>query len=414
MKRISALTAAAVCAVISANAAAYGLYCENVTAAIAMADYGEDLISAALPAADSEGELSENEGEVSENSESDKTQLELYCAFAEKLAEQEYALAEKLIDYDVLMRKLESAHAEYNRAKTQFDEYSAAYPVGDCTKQQYDSAQKNCTDKYNGIKGLLFEISALKDEIEQVTGETLTADFDFSQAYLITDALSLPLDEISAYGTAAALCTAEDFEYSALDLTKQYNAAVKAYYALGEVLRQYVAAAQEYNSAQNEFKLGTISETQLETLCEAYESARLDAIVSKAEYAKSLLQLDKESGGALTANIGISGGLYSALDSALPESLKGRGLWQVRTNGEQTIFSARILPVSFDPEKDSGDYELRCGGKTLFRAPIGQEGTFTGSVDFGGSAAEVIFRVNGKTSRFSVDVFSPFGEFLEE
>lgn len=410
MKRFGALMAAAACAVISANAAAYGIYCENAVAGSAMAEYRESLLAAAEPQENAGEESSENEI----STDGALALIEQYSAFAEELTEQEYSLAENLIDYDVLLQKLQITHAQYKRLKAQYDELTQSYLVGECTKQQFEAAEKSKDDKYNDIKALLFEISALKQEIESVTGETLKADFDYSQCYLIIDALKLSLDEISDYGAPCAIVRDESFEYKKPDLSKSYTEAVKLYYALGDALRLYVNAAQEYESAQSDFKLGSVSGAKLDELFVAYENARVDALESKADYAKALLGLDKESGGALTANVGLSGGLYSALDSALPKDLKGSGLWKVRANGDTTFFSVSALPISFDPEKDSGGYELRLNGKTLFKAVIGQEGVFDGSVSAGESVlAEVLFRVNGKETRFLVDIYSPFGEFLE-
>lgn len=406
MKRFRALTAAAACIVLSVNAAAYGIYCENAIANSAMSEYKEDLLLAAAVREDSE---------TSESSDSEKQVEEIYLAFTQELAESEYSLAGKFIDYDVLLQKLTLAYSQYKQLCAQYDELSSEYLVGACTKGELDSCDKSKSDKYAQIRALLFEISALKQEIESATGETLTSDFDFSQCYLITDALTLSVEELSAYGTAGTIHRKDGFEYKNADLTKPYNEAVKAYYALGEQLRLYVSAAQDYQNAQSEFKLGTLSAAELDALNSAFESARISALEGKAAYAKALLALDRESGGALTANVGISGGMYRALDSALPEELKGSGLWYVRTNGSKIIFSPQLLPISFDPEKDSGEYELRCSNKTLFKAPIGQDGAFDADVDIGEcTTAEAVFRINGKTARFLVDVNSPFGEFVEE
>jgi len=78
--------------------------------------------------------------------------------------------------------------------------HDGIYLVGECTKAERDEAEKLRDDKYYELQSLLFDISALKSEIEAQTGETLSSDFDFSSAYLITDALKLSADELSDWG----------------------------------------------------------------------------------------------------------------------------------------------------------------------------------------------------------------------
>ena len=106
----------------------------------------------------------------------------------------EYSLAEKG-DYDLLLERLKAGSELYSELKETAAEMSGKYLVGECTKAERDESAEQLRDhKYYELQSLLFDISALKSEIEAQTGETLSSDFDLSSAYLITDALKLSAD----------------------------------------------------------------------------------------------------------------------------------------------------------------------------------------------------------------------------
>lgn len=370
-RRISAAAAVTAALLLTAHSAAYGLFCSDVTAP-AMQESSADLaeISAkfetALNAPETEPGTSEAETAESRSetvAELYAARMELYNSFCSEHSAMEYSLAEKLRD-----------------------------------------------DKYYELQSLLFDISALKTEIEAQTGETLSSDFDFSSAYLITDALKLSAAELSDWGCPGTICVPEGAEYSPeqSDFTAQYNAAVQGYYTLGEALRGYVSAAEDYESAAAGAKVGTVSASELEQLRQTYGEARLEALQKKADYAVALLKLDQASGGALTSASGAGEGLTEALHSALPGTLRGEGLWFVRRSGTKVrlIISAYPFEIS---EEDTVEFKLSCAGKSLggaeFKAP-----EQTGGVN----RAEIIFYKNGVTAgKYYIDIYSPFGEFLE-
>lgn len=423
MKRNIVAAGAAAAILISANAAAYGLYCEN-SAASGMTGYPEQISAVcaqfeeALNSPEIPGGTSEADGQEITAAELYEQRMELYGEFSSVLSDQEYSLAEKLIDYDLLLRKLELEGSRYSSLDSAADEMSAKYLVGECTRKEYDEAEKQRSDKYYELESLLFEVSSLKSEIEEITGETLRSDFDFSTAYLITDALGLSAEELSEWGVPGTICTfcgsVQPSENP--DITAQYTAAVKNYYSLGESLRTYVDAAQTYEKAADEYRLGTVSPSALEGLKTQYEDAKYAALVSKADYAKSLLELDKASGGALTAGNGISSGLAGVLSGALPENLRGSGLWLTRRSGNTVKLSVQALPISFDPEKDSGEFEVRYDGKLLCSVAVGKTAVFDAPEPAGGVHRAVVkFRRNGvEAGEYEIDIYSPFGEFLED
>lgn len=423
MKRYTAAAAVISMGIlITANAAAYGLYCENVTAANAVSGYSEQLktlskqFETALNAAGIPDGTAEAEGPSA--SELYTQRLSVYSEFASAHSEQEYSLAEKLIDYDILLKRLSLETDRYERMKSAAEEFAQKYLVGECTKQQTDEAEKQRSDKYYEIESLLFDVSALKSEIESVTGETLRSDHDFSDVYLITDALKLSPDELSDWGIPGTICAADGAEVisETADITAEYTTVVKNYYSLGEALRTYIDAAEAYQTAADEFRLGTVSSSQLDALNTAYEDAKMNALTSKADYAKSLLELDKSSGGALTSDSGTSAGLAGALRGSLPKKLRGDGLWITRRSGNTVKFSVQLLPVEFDFEDDTGEYDVIYNGNLLCTTAIGQTAEFEAPAPVNGtSRAEVVFRKNGKPAgSFLVDIYSPFGEFLED
>ena len=217
-------------------------------------------------------------------------------------------------------------------------------------------------------------------------------------------------DELSDWGSPGTIYVPEGAEYSPeqSDFTAQYNAAVQGYYTLGEALRGYVSTAEDYESAAAGAKVGTVSASELEQLRQTYGEARMEALQKKADYAVALLKLDQASGGALTSASGAGEGLTEALHSALPVSLRGEGLWFVRRSGTKVrlIISAYPFEIS---EGDTVEFKLSFAGKSLggaeFKAP-----EQTGGVN----RAEIIFYKNGVTAgKYYIDIYSPFGEFLE-
>lgn len=235
-RRISAAAAVTAALLLTAHSAAYGLFCSDVTAP-AMQESSADLaeISAkfenALNAPETEPGTSE--AETAESSSETAAELyaarmELYNSFCSEHSAMEYSLAEKLINYDLLLERLKAGSELYSEYKETAAEMSGKYLVGECTKSERDEAEKLRDDKYYELQSLLFDISALKTEIEAQTGETLSSDFDFSSAYLITDALKLSADDLSDWGSPGTIYVPEGAEYSPeqSDFTAQYNAAV--------------------------------------------------------------------------------------------------------------------------------------------------------------------------------------------
>lgn len=416
MKRLSAallLTAG----LLTVSSAAYGQYCEDISARAAAGEYSgqlREISTQFVHALEQQDSTSEAEGADIPGLYSGR--LEIFGKFADSVSSQEYSLECSLIDYDLLLKKLELYTDRYSALKATSEEKARMYLVGECTRQESEKAEKQRSDMYYEIQSLLFEISSLKSSIEEITGETLRSDFDFDSLYLITDALKLVPEELSVWGVSGSVCAADGAEFpeAEQDVTTEYNAAVKAYYSLGEALRTYVDAAGNYDRIADEFRCGAATESQLKSSRTAFEDARYEALVRKGEYAKTLMVLDEVSGGKLSGCT-VGSGLTAALSESLPEELRGKGTWLVRRNGDEVRLYVVRLPFDYDPEKDSVEVQVRYSGVPLYSGILG------GSLDFrspavvhGDSHAVVEFRKNGKSvGSYAIDIYSPFGEFLE-
>ncbi len=429
MKRKAVIAAAAVmCCITAVSAGGYGTYCENIAAVKA-----DSVKAAELKAA---GELfgqlmqqTEQEPATAESGTAEapaepeitaaevySQRLELFSGFMSGLSQSEVQLAEKLTEHDLLLNKVKLAASRYSEVKDEAERLAEQYRTGGCDKASADEAEKQRSEKYYELQSLLFDVSALQTEISTATGEKLTADFDSSQAYLLTDILQISAEELSGF-TFGTICAADGAEISteAADVTAQYNAAVQGYYSLGEKLRAYVSAAEEYKKAQSGFKLGSVDKAQLDSKQSEFEDARLDALEGKAEYSALLLSLDSASGGILTRSQPASAGIVDTLRAALPESGAGKGLWLVRRKGGEVQLEVKSYPFSFDAEKDSVKIEISYGGKTLCSAPAGAVCSFAEPEYISGEDSAVLTAYkNGKTAgSWRIDVFSPFGGFLE-
>lgn len=417
MKRISAALLLAA-GIVTVSTAAYGQYCEDIAVRASSGEYSGQLleISAQFEQALAPSE-STSEAEGPDISGLYSERLDIFGKFTDSVSSKKYSLECSLIDYDLLLKKLELYSDRYSELKTAAEKKARMYLVGECTQQDSVDAEKQCSDMYYEIQSLLFEISSLKSDIEGVTGETLRSDFDFDSIYLITDALKLVPEELSPWGEPGSICSAEgaDAAGAEADITAEYNAAVKSYYALGEALRTYVDASAAYDNTAEEYRVGAVTEEQLYRSRTEFENAKYEALAGKGDYAKSLLALDEASGGRISGSSSY-GGLTSVLTESLPDSLRGNGAWIVRSNGVEARIVVLALPFGYDPDKDVVEVELQYSGTVLCSGNIGGELSFSSPEAVQGiSRARAVFRKNGVyAGSYAVDIYSPFGEFLEE
>ena len=409
----------------SVSASAYDSYCENTAVKNVSNDYTLQLkdISERFDSTlkelsyDTDGE-DEAADSASELAELYSQRIELFNEFSAQIDRQEMSLAATLIDYDILLKRLRLRLTEYSRYRSEAADLSKLYPMGGCELSDIESKEKAADEAYIEIKALLAEISALKSEIERMTGEPLPSNFDFDCAYFITDALKLDPDGLSGILGAASLCVpegAEGAEYDVPDITPQYNSAVESYYALGTVLKAYISMVEQVKKGEGDLRLGMISSEAFAALTEARDSAQIAVAQSKANYAKTLMALDATCGGALTAGLGVSGERVAAYQSAVSDMRRGDGLWLVGKTAKGTVFLPVMLPKEiYFGENDTGRYSISYNGVNIGSSPIGQACTVS-DLEYadGYEYDEIVFYKKGaKTCSYYVDVFSPYGEFI--
>lgn len=391
------------------NAAAYSGYCDSRAAVSLRSSYVAKL---KVVGTEFDKALAEQEAET-QLSELYSERLALFNEFSAEVDALEYELAPKLIDYDMLLKRLKLLYEEYRELKAGSEKCAALFRVGGCGLSEVEACAKDTESKYFEIEALLFEISALKAEIEAATGQRLTSDFDFSRAYLITDAVSLDPKALSGAVAGVTLCIPEGAERTAFetaDITEQYNNAVKCYYALGSAMREYISAAESVKEGEAQLRLGALTADGYSALLKQKTSSYMTASQARADYAKALLQLDRASGGALTAGLGVSSGRAAAYGAAVSDSRSGSGLWVMANSAEGIVLTVAELPRGVSPEEgDSLTYTVHYNGRKISGGAAIPPQAYAQGCDY----AVVTFYINGVSAgAYRLDVFSPFGEFI--
>ena len=328
-------------------------------------------------------------------------------------------LAGKLMDYDVLLKKLNILLGRYEYRLDNAEKLEKLALTGECDAKTAQGARDEADSLYYEIKALLFDISVLKADIEAVTGEPLKDDFDFNSVYLITDALKLDPESFvdrSQLGTLYVPVGAALEEYEAADCTSPLNTAVQAYYSLGTAMREYISAAAAEKEGRNSVLLGELTRDELRILTEAVEDCFLVAAQAKAEFSKALLALDEASGRAVSGTV-ISGQEAGILSETVSENARGVGMWLVlRTSG-----GTEFLPISYP----TGTYPIDEDDKARYSYKITYDDSEIGSAVCGNSCAvseipyrdglnkaQVEFFRNGvSVGIYRVNIFTPYGEF---
>lgn len=412
-KRIAIIISAALlCSVTAGYAAAYSLYSESSYAG-AMADYPEQLsaLNRNLSAA-----VSSRNGEDAPDTASVYGELlSLAQEYHLKVKENGAELSGKLMDYDVLLKRLKIAITRYDRRLARVSELELLAKTGSASPAELSAANDEVSAVYFGIREILFEISTLKSEIEGITGETLRDTFDFDNVYLVTDALSL--GELSDNITLSTVCVPDGADGAALperNYSADLNNAVEMYYDLGTALRDLVSAAADVKKAEEQQKLGQLTVSELEAVIEQREEKFLQAASAKAALSKALLTLDISSGGGLIS--GVSAGEASVIGRTLTGS--GTGLWLVKCakNGaalSPVIYPANTLPVD-ENDINRYTYSVSYNGRRIGSAACGSDCALSRvSYKDGVDTATVEFYKNGTlTKSYNIGIFTPYGKFL--
>lgn len=409
MKRHIAIfiTAILLCFVAVSSAGAYSLYSEGKSAA-ALTDYPGQLSSLNRDLGAAVGD------DTTDAVSAYEKLLSLAQEYHLKVREDGAALSYKLMDYDILLKRLKIAITRYDRMLTRVSELELLAKTGGVTQSELSAANEEVSSIYFNIQSILFDISALKSEIEGIIGERLRDTFDFNSIYLITDALSLgTLNDNVTLGTICVPNGAQAAILPERDYTADLNNAISAYYDLGAALRELISAAAEVKSAEEQRRLGTITAAELNTFIERREDRFLEAAAAKANLSKALLALDISSGGGLVS--GTSFGEAAVLGRTVTSS--GTGLWIVK----RTRNGAALSPVSYPSgtapanENDSNryTYSVFYNGRQIGSAMCGSDCALSQiSYTNGVNTASVEFYRNGTlVNRLNIDIFTPYGVF---
>lgn len=421
MKRtfvIAAALALTFCTGIAAYA--YNNYCDGLTVSSVGNEYPVQLKNIGTQFDDC---LEESQKDTSESSDSAQSlkdlytqRIEVFDEYTAELTTAEYDTAKKLIDYDLLLKKLALLYDEYKVLKEQSQKSSELFKIGGCDKSTVESDKKAVESKYYEIQAHLTDINALKMDIEAVTGTTLTSDLNYEQAYLITDVISLNPGSLTRITGGGSLCVPEGVELEEpelSDITPQYNAALKCYYALGAAMREYVAAEENIRKCEFSLKMGEATAEQLKAATDEKAEKYMNACTAKAELAKSLIELDRASSGALTYLNSISYARAAAYKSAVSDAQSGSGLWLMGRTSNGILFMPTLLPKDVVPDKeDIVTYKLEYNGKRIAIAGgfcLIQPQEYKEECRY----AQITYYINGTMiGVYKVDVFSPYGEFI--
>lgn len=441
-KAIAVCAAAFVFIFAAESSSAFTLYSEGKSAAFIAENYTEDLrqlntglyeavkvystapeeapeATASEDSSDAESSAPQPEAEKPDTAGLYTGLLDLTQEYHLKTSEAGKELAGKLMDYDICLKKLKILISRYDARKENAERLSRLALTGECDSKEASDAKDEADSFYFDIKALLFDISVLKADIEGITGETLSDDFNFNSVYLITDALKIDdagLNGLTQFGSLYVPEGVELPEYTAVDCTSQISDAVQLYYALGAALREYISAAAAEKEGKSDLMLGQTTAEELRTLTETREDCFLAAAQAKADLSKALIALDDISGNALTGAI-ISGEEANVLSGTLPEDVHGRGMWLAFRTSEGAV----LCPVSYpagtypiDEEDESRyTYTLKYNGEKIGSAVCGAACHISG-IEYkdGLNYAEIYFYRDGVfVGKYQVNIFTPYGKF---
>lgn len=347
--------------------------------------------------------------------------IELSEKYRAELGAKSRELAGKLMDYDVMLKELRIIKKRYETEIGNYAELELKVKTGEASQKELSDSKDRSDELMLRIRSVLFDISELKSDIESVTGETLKDSFDFDGIYLITDALSIDTAKLTDGSQLASICAPKNASaeaYVPADVKKTYSSAVQAFYSLGETLRSYLKAASDLKNGEREYKLGQLTDNELEVLQNEKDDRFLDAARAKAEYSKSLLELDGVSGNALTIGYGVCEKEYETLRSTIDDMKKGVGLWLCYQSENGIVFFPAYLPngVSKNGGNDKAvyNYTVEYCGAEIGGASTGTPCTLKQTEYISKeNYAYVTFYKNGmEAKRYRIDVFAPYGGFI--
>ena len=320
-----------------------------------------------------------------------------------------------LIDYDVLLQKLNIQISRYEVLADEYDAAALQVKTGTMKSKELKPLREACEAQLAEVEAVLLPVAEQKAAIEEITGQTLKSTFNFDSLYYITDAIKLSPQKFNDFSGLDSICRVGELAFEAFahaDCEEPLAAAQEQYALLGEAMTLLIEA-EEYRKETNRLlQMGEADAAAYKEANTAYEDAYLAAYEAKAAYAKSLIALDLAMNGALIEPMTVSSALADAYRNTMPVGLDGPGLWRINRIGGGRIFYPLRYPLTVTRQDT---YTITYRGKELGSSTV-NAGMWLDETEFDPQEpfAYVTFYRNGVVlTDYALDVFSPIGTFLE-
>lgn len=335
-------------------------------------------------------------------------------AFTDAVEAESAALKCLLIDYDVLLQKLNIQISRYDAIMDKYDALKLQMQVGMAENKELKALKAEAETQIAEVEAVLLEVAAMKTAIEEQTGQPLRTSFNFDSLYYIYDATKINPAAFTDLSELDTICHPEVMTFVTFDpadCADPLAAATELYHALGDAMTLYIEAVEERRDLDEAVKLGLAESAELAEAVRASEDAYLAAYEAKAAYAKSLTELDRAMDGAMIEPLMISRELAQAYKNTIPADVNGGGIWRINRNGASRVFCPSSYPYS---AKATDTYTITYNGVTLGSADV-QLGIWLSDAEYNPDepwAYATFYRNGTEIGRYALDIFSPVGTFM--
>ena len=200
-------------------------------------------------------------------------------------------VAEVVIDLDFARKKYQSLEDRQKILKLEADQADNDFKMGKIKAKARDALKQEVIQNDFDLNFYKMQIDNGEKGFQRLTGISIPANFAYDGSYLITDASKLTLPPSVTQGKDAKA------------LEKQLNDAIVAFSKLGTLISAYIDAGEKLVEAEDDFKTGKVSNTELEAAKVTKEKARIDALEGKAQYSKLLYEMDCSLQGVISRDV---------------------------------------------------------------------------------------------------------------
>ena len=200
-------------------------------------------------------------------------------------------VADTVIDLDFNLEKVQALEEKEKLLQQEVNQGDVDFKTGKIDAKTLEGLHQEITQNEFDLNFYHMKVDNSKMEFQKLTGEPVTANFDYRDAYLITDAGKLALPPSAAQSQDAT------------SIEKQLNDVMSAFSNLGTLISAYIKAGENYSQTENDFKTGKASQDDLTAAQIAEEDAKIDALEGKAQYSKLLYGLDCSLQGYISRSV---------------------------------------------------------------------------------------------------------------